>query len=178
MWKFIVTAFILTACSTKVENEKTPPVKTKKNDSAAVLVTDTTNSSANEEMATYFILIADTNSNYYTLQKKLFNLNKQLAIEIDTMGRYYNITKKLIALPDTSSDEIYAGQYYPRRHPSSNLSLEYLNYYKNNGPETTIALVTGIYGNIQEAESALAPLKKIEKNAFVLKADIYIGCMH
>lgn len=53
-----------------------------------------------------------------------------------------------------------------------------LNYYQTKFSKKTIALVTGIYGTIQEAESALIPLKKIEKNAFILKADIYIGCMH
>ncbi len=178
MWKFIIIAFILSACGTKVGNEKTILVENKINDSADVLVTDTTNKSVSEEMATYFVLVADTSMDYYLLQRKLFKLNKLLKLPIDTMGRYYNTTKKLIALPDTSSDEIYAGQYYPRRYPSDNLSLEYLNYYQNKGPETTLALVTGIYGNTQEAESALTPLKKIEKNAFIVKANIYIGCMH
>lgn len=131
-----------------------------------------------DDYATYFVVVADTGSNYYLLHKKMFDLNRQLNSSIDTMGRFYNKTKNLIALPDNDEDEIYAGDYFPRRFPSDNLSLEYLSFYQEQAGDKTIALVTGIYETEKSADSALTILQKTEKKGFKIKADIYVGCMH
>jgi hypothetical protein len=128
--------------------------------------------------ATYFIVVADTSQDYYLLHKKMINLNRQLNIPIDTMGRLYNNNKKLIALPENDEDEMYAGDYFPRRFPGDDLSLEYLNFYQNNAAKKTIALVAGIYENENTADSILIMLKQAEKKSFKIKANIYIGCMH
>ncbi|MBX2930638.1 MAG: hypothetical protein KF781_01685 [Chitinophagaceae bacterium] len=87
----------------------------------------------------------------------------------------------MIALPDDDEDEIYAGDYFPRRFPSEtteNLSLEYLNFYQENARDKTIALVAGIYEKENSADSALIILKKVEQRGFKIKAKIYTGCMH
>jgi len=86
------------------------------------------------------------------------------------MGRFYNKKKNLIALPDNDEDEIYAGDYFPRRFPSDNLSLEYLNFYQRQAAEKTIALVTGIYETEKSADSALTVLHKPEKKVFKIKS--------
>lgn len=130
------------------------------------------------EFATYFIVIADTSKDYYFLDKELFALNKKLNLKIDTMERLYNKKKNLIALPENNADEIYAGTYYPRRHPSEHLSLEYLNYYNETSPEKTIALVAGIFGNKEEGDKVVSSIKSLMPNAYVLKAKVFIGCMH
>ncbi|MBX2930639.1 MAG: hypothetical protein KF781_01690 [Chitinophagaceae bacterium] len=46
-----------------------------------------------EDVATYFILIADTSLDYYFLHKKMVDFSRQLNIPIDTMGRFYNQEK-------------------------------------------------------------------------------------
>ncbi len=157
-----------------ISTDKSNTDITQNTDTAASLSTV----SSNENNATYFIVVADTNRNYYALHKKMFDLNRQLHIPIDTMGRYYNKAKNLIALHDNGEDEMYAGEYYPRRYPSENLSLEYLNLYQNLAGEKTIALVAGIYEHEKSADSAMDVLKKTEKKVFKIKADMYIGCMH
>jgi hypothetical protein len=108
----------------------------------------------------------------------MIDLKTKSKIPIDTMGRIYNKKKNLIALPDNDKDEIYAGEYFPRRFPSENLSLEYLNFYQKQAGEKTIALVTGIYETEKSADSVLTVLRKIEPRVFKIKADIYVGCMH
>ena len=128
--------------------------------------------------ATYFVVVADTSLDYSRLHKKMFDLNGKLKIPIDTMGRFYNKTKNLIALPDNVEDEIYAGEYFPRRFPSDNMSLEYLNFYQRQAGGKTIALVTGIYETEKSADNALSILQKTEKKVFKIKADIFVGCMH
>ncbi|HRP52390.1 MAG TPA: hypothetical protein PLI97_02665 [Fluviicola sp.] len=132
-----------------------------------------------ENFATYFLVVSDTNLSYPFLLTKMKLLSKKLALEIDTMGRTYNQTKNLIALPDDSEDEMYAGEYFPRRFPSETLSLEYLSFYTENTREKNIALMAGVYESKKSADSALRVLRKLDNNAFIVKADsVYIGCTH
>ena len=81
-------------------------------------------------------------------------------------------------MPDDHEDEIYAGDYFPRRYPSEDLSLEYLIIYDNNAINKTIALVAGIYEEENEAQILLNKLKKHHPKSFVVNTDLYIGCMH
>lgn len=130
------------------------------------------------EYETYFVLIADTSKDYYYLRKKMIEIRDKLNLTVDTMGRYYNPNNDLIMLPDDDDDEIYAGDYFPRRFPSDNLSLEYLVLYQKDAGEKTIALVRGIYGNENNVNAALKVIKILEPNSFYVKAEMYVGCMH
>jgi hypothetical protein len=132
----------------------------------------------NEEVATFFIVVADTGLNYYLLNQKMYALSDQLHMQIDTMGRYYNKNKDLISLPVNHEDKVYAGAYFPRRFPSASLSLEYLSFYREQPSKNTIALVAGIYEKQESADSALSVLRKAEENPFMFKTNIYIGCVH
>lgn len=171
---------LLTACGTTPTGTTTTDTVSDTSSIKTVAQNDTTNSDSDAESnyATYFILIADTGISYSALHHEMFSLNKGLHIPIDTMDRYYNETKDLIVLPDSSEDEIYAGDYFPRRFPSENLSLEYLNFYKKEAGNKTIALIVGIYESEKSADSALVLLRPAAPAAFTIKADIYIGCMH
>ena len=177
MSRYILVALMfLCSCGTKkTEGENaTKDTIASQNDSSAVTAGDIDTTA----FETYFIVIADTSPDYYSLQAKMFMLNKKLGIPIDTMGRYYNASKDLIALPDDDEDEIFAGDYAPRRFPSVNLSLEYLGFYTDHLMQKTIALVTGIYETEKSADSAVSVLKQYEKNSFKEKSLIYTGCIH
>ncbi|MBD8490747.1 hypothetical protein IFO69_18490 [Echinicola sp. CAU 1574] len=175
---------MLTACGTTPTDKNNVETQTSKVETTASLQTAAlTNNKQLEETtgynnATFFVVVADTSLDYSILRKKMFDINKKLNIQIDTIGRFYNKTKNLIALPDNDENEIYAGNYFPRRFPSDNLSLEYLDFYQRPAGEKTIALVTGIYETEKSADSALTVIHNIEKKAFKIKADIYVGCMH
>jgi len=181
---YIILTVPLTACGTTSADKKETETVSAKVDTTTSLQTNVATDNNVAELtidynnATYFIVVADTSQDYSMLHKKMFDLNSKLNIPIDTMGRFYNKTKNLIALPDNDEDEIYAGDYFPRRFPSDNLSLEYLNFYQRQAGEKTIALVTGIYETEKSADSALTVLHKTERNVFKIKADIYVGCMH
>jgi len=181
---YIILTVILTACGTTPTDKKNAEIKSNKVDTTTSLQSSVSQDNNQLEdttdynNATYFVVVADTGIDYSILHKKMFDLNKKLNISIDTMGRFYNKTKNLIALPDNDEDEIYAGDYFPRRFPSDNLSLEYLDFYQRQAGEKTIALVTGIYETEKSADSALTILRNTEKKVFKIKADIYVGCMH
>jgi hypothetical protein len=171
---------LFSACGTRQSGAERQVAGTGDSDSSAVSGTDTNSAppTSESDYATYFILIADTGISYYALHEKMFTLNKELNIPIDTMERTYNPDKDLIALPENSEDEGYAGDYFPRRFPSENMSLEYLDFYQKETGNKTIALVAGIYESGRSADSALAILQKSEKKAFRIMAEIYVGCMH
>lgn len=163
-----------------VPSEQVYPVRVVKADSPAV--TDSsmndTESSYLEETATYYIVIGDTRGSYGELRDKMFSMHGSFKIPIDTMGRSYDESKNLIALPENDEDDLFAVDYYPRRFPSATLSLEYLGLYQRKATEKTMALVTGIYENKSSADSAVSIFKQIEPKAFVVKTNMYIGCIH
>ena len=141
-------------------------------------VLDTMASEVDDEREIRFVVVADTSLNYYALREQLFMLHDSLQQPIDTMGRTYNKVKDLIALPEDDEDEMYAGEYYPRRTTSQDLSLEYLDMYQEAAREKSIALVTGIYENKKSADSAVRVLKRYSPKAFSVTSEIYMGCMH
>jgi hypothetical protein len=130
------------------------------------------------DYATYFLVVADTSKDYFLLRKKMMNIHSKMNWPIDTMGRYFNKKKNEIVLPDDDEDELYAGSYFPRRFPTRDLSLEYLDFYQERAGERTIALVAGIYETEQSADSALTIVRVFDKKAYKLKSEIFIGCMH
>lgn len=131
-----------------------------------------------ESMALYYIVIADTAADYDRLHRLMGQVAKQLVLPIDTMGRGYDRAKNLIALPEDDEDEIYAGDYYPRRFPGLSLSIEYMNVYHGASGEKTMALVAGICTTTTEADSLLRLLRPAAPSSFIKPATIYIGCMH
>ncbi|TGE28210.1 hypothetical protein [Hymenobacter metallicola] len=134
--------------------------------------------SAAADYATYFVVVADTGRSYPALRSQMLGLSRQFTLPIDTLGRYFNAQKNRIVVPENDADDMYAGEYYPRRFPSHSLSLEYLNEYQDRAGAPTMALVTGIYEKEASADSALAVLGKADKGVFKVKANVYVGCMH
>ncbi len=128
--------------------------------------------------AIYYIAVADTGQDYYSLRALMAKLQKNLNWPIDTLGRYYNTTKNEIVIPDSSDDEMYRGEYLPRRGPDETMSLEYYNFYTNTSTEKNIALITGIFEQKHEADSMLNVLKSLVPHAFVKKSKVFVGCMH
>lgn len=132
----------------------------------------------NLEYADYSIVIADTGQDYAVLDAKMYYLAEVLEMPLDTMNRTFDKKKNLIVLSENAEDEMYRGEYFPRRFSSENLSIEYLNQYQKNASEKTMAIITGIYEMPQQADSACRILRKFEPGCFTLRAKIYIGCMH
>lgn len=178
LWGFVCLILVCYSCHPSTQKQNTTllsdSLSAPPNDSTVV----TNEEDEFNETATFYIVVNDTGMDYYQLRKQLFDIHEKNNQEIDTLGRYYNPIKKLIVLPDTDDDEEYRGDYYPRRFPSTSLSLEYLVLYTPNAQENTIALVSGIYENKQQADSALNAFIPYQPKTFVVKANMYTGCLH
>lgn len=187
--KFILLSIIaLSSCKEKPQNKQVHDIPksilvadySSKRTAASGKQTDSLNVADEiaDQTVKYYVVVTDTGNSYYSLKEKMQAISQNLNIPIDTMGRFYNKKKNIIQLPDNDSDEIYAGDYYPRRYPSNFLSLEYMNLYKRGSSKSTIALVAGIYEKKSSADSALSVLKSSQKNTFAILSPIYIGCIH
>jgi len=132
----------------------------------------------NEDYMDIYVVVADTSQVYQDLKIKMIDLRENLNIEIDTMGRGYDLKKDLICLPENDEDEIYAGDYFPRRYPTETLSIEYLDFYDRENGEKSIGIIVGMFEKKDKAENSLRKLKEFRKGAYIIKANIYMGCMH
>jgi len=131
-----------------------------------------------DQVARYYVVIADTNLSYWAVHTTLIAFQKNSGQAIDTMGRYFNENANLLMLPENDEDEIYRGEYYPRRHPSTTLSIEYLETYNENCRSQTFACVVGIYENVHDAAKVVKQWKSTYPVIYSQEADIYVGCMH
>jgi len=132
----------------------------------------------NEDYMDIYVVVADTSQVYQDLKIKMIDLREKLNIEIDTMGRGYDLKKDLICLPENDEDEIYAGDYFPRRYPTETLSIEYLDFYDRENGEKSIGIIVGMFDKKDKAENSLKKLKDFTNRGFIIKANIYMGCMH
>jgi hypothetical protein len=182
----IIVALVFFACSNPAAVSVPTDAALINNDTSASVIDSlgleaeatSTADTIDYDYATYFLVVADTSKDYFLLRKKMMNIHSKMNWPIDTMGRYFNKKKNEIVLPDDDEDELYAGSYFPRRFPTSDLSLEYLDFYQERAGERTIALVAGIYETEQSADSALAIVRVFDNKAYKLKSEIFIGCMH
>ena len=132
------------------------------------------------EYETVYIVIAGTSSDYNYLEDKSKNISKNTNISFDNGGMEFDQKRGMI-VPDTSSDELYAGGYYPRRFPEERISIEMLWYYKDGQNEETskdMIIITGIFGNKKDAEKQLDRIKELVPTAYIKKKQMYMGCMH
>lgn len=138
-------------------------------------------SGIDSEYETMYMVVIDTGVNYYTLANKMIALHNSLQLKIDTLGRYYNSGKNDVVLPDDAEDELYAGDYFPRRWGTGFLSIEHLSFYRRNTDYDTVTvfvLTEGLYDNRQSADSMAVVIKPYQPTTFVMEVEVFMGCMH
>lgn len=189
---FLITCITLAFCAC---NNATTTVSTT-TDSTHLVVADTTHTPSSATIsaldtatagdpftdtnmhATFFLSVADTGRDYFKLRALMLRVSNLTHAAIDTQGRYYNKKKDEIVLPEDDEDEIYAGEYFPRRFESSTLSLEYYGWYAKPSTEKNIAILAGIFSQQKSADSMTALIKPVAPKAFSIRVKIYTGCMH
>ena len=135
------------------------------------------------QFADFYLVIPIKSKNYDLLNRNMFEIHHKYGIEIDTMGRYFDKVKQQIILPEDDEDEIYQGQYFPRRFDSNTLSIENAYAYEQDILEpkkfpTEMILVAGMFSNKKTADSLQKTLRKDFPKTIIQKSSIYIGCMH
>ncbi len=133
---------------------------------------------ADNDYAIMYIVVVDTGAQYASLQSAMYTLSQKTGMIVDTMNRYYNKQKDKIVLSENEEDDMYRGEYVPRRFPSTTLSLEYYSIYNDSSTDKNIALVAGLFENAREADSLLRILKPSAPHSFAAMAKVFVGCIH
>lgn len=150
---------------------KTQPLK-------GTIQDDVTYYEGESEETDFFVVICDTGTDYYLLRNQMLRMSQIIKSPIDSLDRYYDTDKKELILPEKYEDEMYAGQYYPRRFEGDFMSIEYLNQFNDKSNPKTLAIVAGIYANKSEADNRKMLLNQNGFIAHSSKCKLYTGCMH
>lgn len=133
------------------------------------------------EYSTMYFVLIDTGKNYYALSSLMHTVSNKTGLPIDTLNRHYNNDRNMIVLADDDEDEMWRGEYYPRRYGEDFMSIEYWQYFllnHNQPTDTTFALVAGMFYNPISADSLADVIKKYQPSVFVEEAKVFNGCMH
>jgi hypothetical protein len=114
-----------------------------------------------------------------------------LNFKFDTLDRYYNPVRKKIVLPTNHADEIWAGEYFFRRHGDSTVSLEMSSAYidtllakdekkrdKFYADTVKMFVFADLSGNLDDATRTLNLLKPKYPQTRIIATEIFMGCMH
>lgn len=140
------------------------------------------NSDANAETAvdTFFIVQVAEGEDFEQLKAISEQAAIQLGSRVDMLGREYKINKGII-VPENSEDDIYRGEYYPRRpfDDQNFISIEMSGEYLINEPDTLkMLIVANIFKIKNQADSVVRVLQSNFKNAKTVKTELFLGCMH
>lgn len=147
-------------------------------ENGAEAVSDT--ETKNEDYETAFVIMLDTSEQFYKMYDLAMATSKKYQIEFDTTERTYFPETNIWGVSQSSSDEIYRGQYFPRRKgdEKEKLSLEYMYWYDKKSNDKKLMLVSNIFSFSMDAEQSVAAWRKSFPQAFILQCEMYMGCMH
>ena len=107
---------------------------------------------------------------------------KKLHSKVDMLDRLYKPGEGIV-VSDTSSDEMYRGTYYPRRpfYNQNFVSIE-MKYWLITGTAESdtgkMIVIANMFTEKKSADSVVKILKPFFPAAKIIKADLYLGCMH
>jgi hypothetical protein len=144
----------------------------------------TDDSTYNEMMdfQTYHILTITEGYNFDSLKAVSKEVADRLNTTVDYMGRIYDPSKGIIVPPD-DEDEIYRGEYFPRRFEGNTISIE-MGYAladsteRIKGDRMKMVVVAGLFTERNTSDSILGIVKSSFPAARVITRDLYVGCMH
>ena len=128
----------------------------------------------NAELQAHWILIGDTNAHYWPLLRHANEVAKTAPIAFDSLERHYDPKKQTIVVDQSSEDEMYRGEYFPRRITGTHLSIEPFETYFPESKHHTFVEVYGIY---DQADSALKAMKTFPQ-AHMRTCKIFMGCLY
>lgn len=133
-----------------------------------------------EESATYYLVEVARGKNYDSLKDISTNAASLLGTKFQMLERIYRSGKGII-VPEDSDDEVYRGEYFPRRpfEDQNYVSIEMSNGFIDNEADTLeMVTIAGIYPLQSQADSVASLLKDKIQTVKTVKREMYLGCMH
>jgi hypothetical protein len=152
-------------------------------------------SSLDLEFGRYYIVTVAEGTDFPALEKIAKQSAAKLNCKYDNLEREYRLGKGIVD-PDSSEDEMYAGEYYPRRPFSYSLvgdsaalnKPEFVSIemkYAFNGIGNTVStedprmvIVAGIFDSLSTANKVASILQPSFPSTRIVEDSLYFGCMH
>lgn len=140
---------------------------------------------AEEEMSEYqifYLVRVASGYDYDSLKGISESVAAKLGVKRDDMGRIFTQGKGIV-LPEDDPDEIYRGEYFPRRFEGNFVSIEMFHAYADSvermrRDSLRMIVVGGMYARKEDADSVLLLLKSGFPGSAVVAKELFIGCMH
>lgn len=134
----------------------------------------------NSDMGTFYVVEVAEGNDFAELDQIAQGAASLLGSKTDMMNRIYRKDKGII-VPEDSDDDIYSGEYYPRRpfYDQNFVSIEMAYAYKRNEKDTLkMTVLANIFENKAQSDSVVKLLLPSFKGAKTLKTELFLGCMH
>jgi len=179
----VLIVFLFAACK-----QKPVAIKENKIDSiltgSMVVIRDTTNEKQidlpEQESAIYYLVQVASGHNFDSLKAISSNAVSVLGSKFSMLDRVYKPGKGII-VPENDGDEIYAGEYYPRRpfDDQNFVSIEMASGFCDKEADTLeMVSVAGVYSLKSQADSVATLLKGKIPTVKTIQQEMYLGCMH
>jgi hypothetical protein len=130
------------------------------------------------------ILVVGSYKSYPAALRAAQSFSVQAEYQYGSRGMIHDKDRGLI-WPDDSEDEIWAGNYAPRRYdnecdrdnPKPCVTVERSAAYEGFAPGFYI-VVGGVLGRNEEREQRLAAARRVVAGAYVKQTTLYLGCVH
>ena len=173
----LLTSFLAqcTSPAPKATNQQTDTVSTLQGNNSEEI-----SETKNEDYQTAFVVVLDTSDQFQKMYDLAMSTSRKFNVPFDTVQKSYFPETNIWGVSQSSDDEIYRGEYFPRRNGSEKdmLSLEYQYWYDKKGNDKNLMLVTNIFSFSMDAEQSVAAWRKHFPQAFILQCEMYMGCMH
>ena len=176
----MLTVFAIVSCQETAKNETSSklPKATIVNDTSSINETESVEE--NSDIATFYVVQVAEGNDFKILNEISGQAASLLDSKVDMLERIYMQDKGII-IPEDSDDDIYRGEYYPRR-PSDDqnfLSIEMAYAYKINEKDTLKMIVlANIFETKAQSDSVVKLLQSKFKDAKTVKSELFMGCMH
>jgi hypothetical protein len=140
--------------------------------------------SDSSDYAEYYIVRVAEGKDYNALKKIEIKTAKKAQLKINEETRIYKPAVGIV-LPDKCNDDLYCGEYYPRRpfgdRPHLSIEMKYAFWDTIDEDPDQMIIVAGIFEleNKEKAKELTAKLNKLGFSfATYYKTKLYLGCMH
>ena len=123
-----------------------------------------------------YILILKSTTDYNEALSFANESSKKLGLELKIEDIEYSKEKGICFSKDID-DELYKGEYAPRRYCGDYVSLENSSAYEG-FTEGYIIVIAGVYQNKDDAELSLSGVKESYPDAYAKKTNLWMGCIH
>jgi len=175
---------IFCACAQKkpeiIKRDKHDTIKVADTSRFVDSAVNSTVADAETASATYYIVEVATGHDFDSLKKFSANAVSILNSRFEMLDRIYKPGKGII-VPENTNDEIYSGEYYPRRpfDDQNFVSIEMsFGFYHKEADTLKMVSIAGIYTLKSQADSVTLLLQDKIPTTKTIKQEMYLGCMH